>query len=289
MDSIRIRMAMSTFPFVTPALAARLETAIFAFSVAKMQALRSFPGNPYGIEIRTFGGATALLATAIHNGELFNRVGNISDVDPPFFDAIIDWYHARGTQCHFDMLPSAQPEFLWKLASRGYYQYGFYTTLYSTPQTNDMLPATITLRPVLPEESHLFAQIYLESFGIAQPTIIPHLRESVRLLVNLPHTHCLFALQIGTITAIAALFIHQEIGYLALAATLPAYRGQGLQKALLLARMARAAAEGCTLMVGQDTFASTSQQHMEKVGLHIAYTKALWTRYDSQGAPIPPT
>ena len=102
---------MSTFPFVTPALAARLETAIFAFSGAKMEALRSFPGNPYGIEIRTFGGATALLATAIHSDGLFHHVGNISDVDLPFLDAILDWYHANGTRCHFDMLPSARPEF----------------------------------------------------------------------------------------------------------------------------------------------------------------------------------
>jgi GNAT superfamily N-acetyltransferase len=289
MDSIRIRMAMSTFPLLTPALAARIETAVFAFSVAKMEALRSFPGNPYGIEIRTFGGATTLLATEIHNDELFNRVGNISDVDQPFLDAIIDWYHAKGTRCHFDMLPSVQPELLWKLASRGYYQSGFYTTLYGTPQTNDMLPATIIIRPVLPEESHIFAEIYLESFGISQPAIIPYLRESVRLLVNLPNTHCFFALQNGITAAIAALFIHQEIGYLALAATLPAYRGQELHKALLLARMARAAAEGCTLIVGQAAFASTSQQNMEKVGLRVAYTKALWTLYDSQGAPIPPT
>jgi GNAT superfamily N-acetyltransferase len=175
------------------------------------------------------------------------------------------------------------------LASRGYYHYSFYTTLYGTPQTNDMLPATIVIRPVLPEESHIFAQIYLESFGISQPANILYLRDSVRLLVNLPNTHCLFALQNGTIAAIAALFIYQEIGYLALAATLPAYRGQGLHRALLLARMARAAAEGCTLIVGQAAFASTSQQNIEKVGLHIAYTKALWTRYDQQGAAIPPT
>lgn len=222
-------MNNGAFSLMTPAIAERIETAIFAFSVAKMKALSSFPDNPYGIEIRTFGGVTALLAAGVQSDEPFNSVGNMSNTDLSVVDAIIEWYDAHGTCCNFDVLPSAQPEFLWKLASKGYYQYGFYTTLYGSPPTDCLVPETIIVRSVQPEESPLFAEMYLEGFGVSERAIIPYLRDSIELLVRLPNTYCFFALQNNSLAAMAALYIHQDIGYLALAATQPAYRNQGCQ------------------------------------------------------------
>jgi GNAT superfamily N-acetyltransferase len=108
------------------------------------------------------------------------------------------------------------------------------------------------------------------------------------LLVGLPNTYCLFALHNNSIAAMAALYVHQDIGYLALAATRPTYRNRGCHKALLQARITLAANKGCTCIAGQAAFGSASQQNMEKIGLRIAYTKALWTKFDKQGAAIPP-
>jgi GNAT superfamily N-acetyltransferase len=71
----------------------------------------------------------------------------------------------------------------------------------------------------------------------------------------------------------AILTIRDGIGYLAMAGTLPEFRGLGCQGALIAARAAAAAAAGCELVVATAEFASASQRNLERAGLRVAYTK----------------
>ena len=140
------------------------------------------------------------------------------------------------------------------------------------------LPPTITIRPVLPEEKDAFVEMYLDGFGIPKSVrTLSYLGESIGLLIGRPSMHCLFAQIQDTLAAMAILYIHEGVGYLATAATLPAWRGHGCQRALLEARIAIAASAGCDLITGQTGITTISQHNMERVGLRIAYTKALWT------------
>ncbi len=275
-----------TFPFLTSELAARIEACCMFFSLEKQKALYALPGNPYGVQIRSFGNTTALLAQRTHNHELFNHVGNISGDDLSYLDAIIGWYQSYDIYCHFDLVPSsASPLLLWSLASRGFYQSGFYNMLYGLPQTDQKYVLGITVRPVLPEEKDLFAEIYFDSFEIPKTEVYAYVRDSVGVLVRVPTNYCFFALIDHTIAAIAVLSIHRQVGYLALAGTLPSFRGHGCHKALLQARMHMAAQAGCNLIAGQAGVATISQLNMEKVGLRMAYTKAIWSHYDRQKSP----
>lgn len=269
-------------PLMTSKLAHQIEACCNAFSVERLEGLHSLTGNPYNVQSQSFGKVTAFLAQGTSNSMLFNRVVNLDSDDLPHLDFIIEWYRSQNVNCSFDVIPShAQPELLRGLASKGFYQSGFYTTLYGLPHAASMIHSrSITIRPVSLRERNTFAEIYLEGFDIQKADEISYLRDSYSQLVGRPGVHCLFALVDGIVAAIAILFVYQNIGYLALAVTLPAFRGLGCQKVLLQERMELASTEGCTLVVGQAEFASISQRNMEKTGLRVAYTKALWIAND---------
>lgn len=229
----------SNFPLLTPEVANHLAVCSMSFSVKKQEALRSLPGNPYKAEIRTFGNATALLAQKTHNSELFNRVGNMSAADLPYLDAIIEWYHTHGASCSFDIVPSsASPELLWSLASKGFYQSGFYNVLYGLPQTDLAHDSDITVRAVSLEEKDVFAEVYLDSFEVPKTEVYAYVYDSIRVLVGKPTIHCLFALINNTVAAIAILHIYQQTGYLALSATLPAFYESTDEDTVLIGELA---------------------------------------------------
>lgn len=269
------------FPLLTPEVASRIEACSISFWVEKLTALRSLPGNPYEVEIRSFGNATAFVTRQAKDNGLFNRVGNISADESEQLDEIIAWFRVQNVPCRFDIIPSnAHPALLQSLSAKGLSQSAFHTAMYGIPSEEDVTtPRNITIRPVLPEEKDTFVEIYLDGFGI--PKSVPaltYLGESIGLLIGRPSMHCLFAQIQDTLAAIAILYIHEGVGYFATGATLPNFRGHGCQRALLQARIALAASEGCDLMSGQTGITTVSQHNMERVGLRIAYTKALWTQ-----------
>jgi GNAT superfamily N-acetyltransferase len=77
----------------------------------------------------------------------------------------------------------------------------------------------------------------------------------------------------GRPVAAAILTICDGVGYLAMAGTLPEFRGRGCQSALIRARVASAAAAGCDLVVSTAAFGATSHRNLERCGLRTAYTK----------------
>jgi GNAT superfamily N-acetyltransferase len=56
----------------------------------------------------------------------------------------------------------------------------------------------------------------------------------------------------------------------------PDYRGRGCQAALLRRRIDDAAAAGCELVASQLPFGSGAQRNVERAGLRVACTKAIW-------------
>jgi GNAT superfamily N-acetyltransferase len=58
---------------------------------------------------------------------------------------------------------------------------------------------------------------------------------------------------------------------------LPAYRGRGLQAALIAARLARARARHCAVVCCGADWGSQSQRNQQRAGLVIAHVKSIWT------------
>lgn len=77
----------------------------------------------------------------------------------------------------------------------------------------------------------------------------------------------------GAPAATAALTVTDGIGYLADAATLPAFRGHGLQALLIRRRLDDAAAAGATVAASQAELAGTSHRNLQRAGLAGGFTK----------------
>jgi len=78
----------------------------------------------------------------------------------------------------------------------------------------------------------------------------------------------------------AAFFLDRESGLaqLAGAGTLPAFRGRGVQTALLQRRLADARAAGCTLAVVTTAPGTRSQENVMRRGFVLLYTRAILVR-----------
>jgi GNAT superfamily N-acetyltransferase len=82
----------------------------------------------------------------------------------------------------------------------------------------------------------------------------------------------------GKPAAAAKLFLKDNVGLFADAATRPEFRGRGLQTALLRHRAAVAAMAGAELVYSQAAFGSVSQHNMERIGLRVLCSRTIWTR-----------
>jgi len=81
----------------------------------------------------------------------------------------------------------------------------------------------------------------------------------------------------GRPAATATLYIDGRAGYLADAATDPAFRGRGLHAALLGRRFAAAHAADAEFVCSGAAFLSASHRNMERVGMRLQFVRAIWT------------
>jgi GNAT superfamily N-acetyltransferase len=84
----------------------------------------------------------------------------------------------------------------------------------------------------------------------------------------------------GKAAAAAILYLREGFGYLADATTDPAYRGRGLQTALLAHRLRHAADAGAEYVCSGATFLSSSHRNMVRAGMTLQFVRALWTPGD---------
>ena len=267
-------------PFVTAELADRLERAEAEYMASDMSALRT-DDNPLGVDVEHFGDATALAMSSVDDWE-FNRTIGLRDHGPDEIDAVLGWYRARRVDCHFDVAPMlCTGRVRLTLAERGFYQSGFHTVLYGEPTPSRPAPAdAVEVAEVGAAEMGAFAELYMVYYD--DLNLAPDLRRRAKANVEARHPLPGWRLYVATVegapAAFGALFVSGGVASLGGAATAPPFRGRGCQSALIRRRIADAAAEGCDLIAAQAAPGSSSQRNMERVGLRVAYTKAVWSR-----------
>jgi ribosomal protein S18 acetylase RimI-like enzyme len=80
----------------------------------------------------------------------------------------------------------------------------------------------------------------------------------------------------GRPAAAATLYLVDRVAYLADATTAPAFRGRGLQAALLRRRIRDASAAGVDFVFSGAEPMSTSHRNMERVGLRLHFLRTKW-------------
>lgn len=258
---------------VTKELAVLLEASEIEALESRLTAIRNMEVNPMDVVIEKAEGTAAFSVKNIP-GPAYNTVRGAS---VETLDDILRFYEEREIPARFEVTPAqSSPELFRSLSARGFFQCGFHTVLYGEAKTLSSRPiSNINVRPLEASEFDLFGEIYTRGFGmpeflkqpVAQNNLVLHGHEDWRFYL---------ASIEGKAAGIGVLFMKNGIGTMAASAVLPEYRNRGVHRALLAARIDEAKQHGCSIIAGQASFGSGSQRNMERAGMKIAYTKALW-------------
>lgn len=265
---------------VNKELGMRLENSEIDTLWSRLTAIQEINGNPMGVEIQKFGDATAFSVTNIP-GPSFNTVKGLTDNDEKYVEDIIRFYNQKEIPVRFELTPAhVSSDLLTYLNKLGFYQLDFHTSLYRV--TDSMLSEEeaepqISIRELERDEFDTFAEIYTKGFQM--PSFLKSdVAQNNKILYNNQNWTFYLASIDNVPAGIGVLFIKDSIATLAAAATVPSLRKKGIQSALIRKRIYQASLEECDLIVGQAKFGSTSQTNMEKAGMKIGYTKAIWIK-----------
>jgi hypothetical protein len=178
--------------------------------------------------------------------------------------------------------PLVDGELLEVLAGSGMRHVGFMSTLYTVPQPAAPPPAVgVVVRRVEASDLDVFLRLWTTETPITE-------RELRQLLgrAEFSRWQCYVAEVDGQPVAHAAMYLDREANVAVFAAggTLPEARGRGAQLALLRQRLVDAAEARIDVAVCQARPGSISERNLQRAGLRIAYTVAVWS---SAGAHWP--
>jgi GNAT superfamily N-acetyltransferase len=247
-----------------------------AYTLSRLKVLERLAGNPVGIAYREIeGGAVALMARHLpvpdFNSVVGLRAGHEQHVEP-----LVAWYRENGVRGRFEAVPGlADVALCRELARLGYFHSGFHTSLICEADPTPPAAGHIAIEQV---EDTAVLETFLETHAAGWK--IPDsqgFKANVRGWLNEPGWSLYLARLDGKPAATGILYVHDKVGYCADAATVPAFRGRGLQAALLRRRIADASAAGVDFVCSGAAYLSTSHRNMERAGMRVQFVRALWT------------
>jgi len=259
---------------LTRELALQIERAERDCMVDRMMAIREREGNPEGVEIRRFGHAVAVVTRTMPWAQ-FNTVKGFGQDELPLLDEMMDFFDSCGSRPQIEITPAqGTPEVLQKLQQNGFVPTGFHTSFYKVNPEIDYveLPQRMQTRTMRADEMLAYARIHCLGFGMDESGVEP-IRRNNAVLHGRGGWHFELGLMDKLPAAAGVSWMHGGTVSLTFAATLPEFRCQGLQVALIRRRLQRAAMQGCTLAVSQAAYLSTSHRNMERAGMKTAYTR----------------
>ena len=240
------------------------------------------PGN-HGDVIYTAGASAAITEAAF--GRKLNHVvglGMGAVVTDEDLDGLVRAYAARGMDTEIDLCPHADPSALASVGRAGFSVNAFSNT-YVRALTDDDLEARFSDHiEVLTERTDTEARFVAASVagfgGQPQPKPAALLETLARIAMARADTTLFIAVVDGVAAGSAGMSILPSdlgpIAHLYIASTLPAYRSQGIQLALLRARLQGARRAGCMLASVTARPGNGSTRNVERAGFSLAYTTA---------------
>ncbi|HLJ22190.1 MAG TPA: GNAT family N-acetyltransferase [Stellaceae bacterium] len=248
-----------------------------AYTISRMRILERLPGNPVGIACREVDDSLwALMARAIPSPS-FNRVTGLRGGHERHIAPLVAWYRERGVAGRFELVPGesgAGPAR--ELARLGYHHSDHHVAAIGDaepPASGNETPSVeaVTTGPQL--EAYLDA--YVAGWGVP-PEHRERFKANVRPWLGEPGWSLYLARVDGHPAAAGTLYLRDRVGYFADAATDPAFRGRGLQTALLQRRWREAAAAGVDFVCSGASFLSSSHRNLERLGMRILFIRSIW-------------
>ena len=242
-----------------------------AYTISRMRILERIPGNPVGIAYRKVGDATALSALNLPSSS-FNSVVGLRAGQASEIESLVEWYRNRGQAARFEIAAGDyDPSLGRELVRLGFFQSGFHTALIGGCELDIQAPIGISVEPVMTTaDMEDFLTAYVAGWGIPD-AIGEQFKANVRPWLGEPGWSLYLARVAGRPAATGILFIHEDVAYLADAAT------RGLHLALLAHRLQDARASGADFVCSGANFLSTSHRNMERVGMRVLFLRAAWT------------
>ena len=281
---ISVRQLVAETPAMSIGFARELAAAHEALHIEGMRAAAALEGNPFEVEVRRFGRATATLSAKLSVVEWYNRVVGLEHQDARAIPEMLEFFRSRGIRARFEIGPAELTSALaLQLAAERVGVERIETVVWA-PIDALVPPRTsaVVIRPSPLSELDLFLELWARGFALPDFlwTDVKRMRAA---WFSVPGFERYVAQIDGEPIACAGLFIHGDIGYLCVSATLPEARGRGAQAALIARRWRDAAAAGCRTVISTTAFGGTSQSNMERAGMRTAHSFCVWLDY---GMPL---
>ena len=189
-----------------------------------------------------------------------------------------DFYFSRGADAQVDVSPYADPSLLESLNHRGFQVAEFNQTLARWITSDERIAAPvldeIEIRQVRPDEASIWSALLARVFFGEQAS---HFESLFQPWAAPGQILTLAAFAGGEMIAGASGIIVPEYrmaGFFG-AATLPEFRGRGIQRAFMQQRLRIAQQAGCDLAVTLTMAGTSSQRNVERMGFRTAYTKVV--------------
>ncbi|MFS0782530.1 GNAT family N-acetyltransferase [Bacillus sp. 1P06AnD] len=265
--------------FLTEKISIALQQIDLLATTNKMKAIEARDHNPMGISVRPFGHAVAYSSIKMP-GPSFNVVKGWTDEDRYLLGDILTHYKDLQIPVRFELSPATvTPATLSVIGSAGLQQTGFHTVLYMSGKMPKMDSfdngSAFEIKEVIKDiDFSTYASIYTEGFSMPS-YLTDEVMENNKCL-DPSHWH-LYIIYDKTVPAgVAAMYLNGVHAYLSAATIAKPYRNRGMHSYLIKHRLQAAIDHGCTLIVSQAAYNSTSMRNMLKSGMQIAYNSFTW-------------
>jgi len=181
-----------------------------------------------------------------------------------------------GGPVRIELLPFAHPSLAEQLGRRGYAVERFHLVWWRAPLPLPEAPAA-EVRAAASGEEPLWVELFAQSF-LGGPTQSEAQRNALGAMPRAPGTVAWLAFAGGAPAGVALASSSDGVALLSAAGVLPARRGAGLQRALLRARLAWAAAGGCDVAATATEIGGASAANVARAGFAPAYPKLVMVK-----------
>jgi GNAT superfamily N-acetyltransferase len=272
--------------FCDTALAGRIERAEAQLITRCCEAARRRTGAE-GFAIPIAGG----VASFAGEGSPFNKVAGLGFAGLPARAAIDDIekaFHGCGSPVQIELAHLADPDLGRLLTGRGYLLESFENVLGRdlADRLQPVLPPGVEVRRSDADELEAWLDVVAEGSLHPDTQGVPWHEEFPREMLVGAERDGIAAGAVryagllgGILAGGATMRIAEGVAQLTGAATAPAHRRHGVQTALLVARLADAAAAGCDVAVIVTQPGSKSQQNAQRQGFDLLYTRAVLVKH----------
>ena len=225
------------------------------------------------------GGAYAMFDTPGSPITQTFGLGMFAPVTAKVLSQIEEFFLDRGAPVNHEVSPLAGVEVLALLTSRGYEPIELTSVMYRP--AGDPLDVAVNprvrVRMVEPDEHDRWARAGAMGWSTEVPGASEFMMDLGRVIAAKNDAAPFLAELDGEAAGAGSLSLYEGAALLAGASTVPEARRQGVQLALLEARLRYAAAQGCDLAMMCAAPGSSSQRNAERNGFRIAYTRVKWS------------